>query len=173
MSGARGRSLEEVLGADVFDLNGVLDEPVEQHASSTRTAPVEPESDLVEVVREMLLADTALKSTQQPSLQQGSDPMGGRHQHVGRIWGGGEDSDLVSGAEGPETGVRGPSVRIVAPPFHKLRHKAEKALGRHVGHMPRADASESPRLLDLDSDGDEEDLLKGLELNLKKEGYRF
>ena len=59
---------------DVVDLDGLLEQSVEEQAAVVGAATVEAEGVLVEVVVELLRADGALMGAEQPTLQERGDP---------------------------------------------------------------------------------------------------
>jgi len=54
---------------------GLLEQPVEQHSSRTRTSAVEPEGEFVEVVVNMARIDRPVVSTEQPAFEQRRHPV--------------------------------------------------------------------------------------------------
>jgi hypothetical protein len=67
-----------------FDLDGLLDEAIEEEASSTRRPSFEAEGELIEVIVQVLLADRAVVRSQPPPLEQGSDSVDPGHGDMGR-----------------------------------------------------------------------------------------
>ena len=63
-----------------FQGHGLLDEAVEQFASTVRSAPVEAEGELVQVILEMLCPDRSLMRSQQPALHERDDLVNMRQQ---------------------------------------------------------------------------------------------
>jgi hypothetical protein len=61
---------EQVVEADWVIPGGKLEHPVEDPAAVERAAAVEPEDELIEVGRQVSLADRALVGAQQPPLGQ-------------------------------------------------------------------------------------------------------
>jgi len=64
------RSLHDGLIGQRVDANRVFEQPQEQKTTASRPAAIETEAELVEVVVEMLWADCALVSADQPALEQ-------------------------------------------------------------------------------------------------------
>ena len=73
-------SADDLRDRRVLDLDGLLEESVEEEAAVTRAAAVEAEGELVEVVVELLRADGALVGAEQPAFQKRGDPV---HARVG------------------------------------------------------------------------------------------
>jgi hypothetical protein len=65
-----------------------LKQSIEEQSAMARAAPVEAKRELVEVVVELVVADRALVRAEQPALDQRSDAVDVRHDHVGGVaWG--------------------------------------------------------------------------------------
>lgn len=62
--GAAPRILEQFLCCDMVHLNSLLHESIKKHATSARSAPIESKRELVEIIRQVLNADSALKGAQ-------------------------------------------------------------------------------------------------------------
>jgi len=90
------------------DLHGLLNETVKQLPSGGRSAAVEPEDKLVEVVVHMLLADGPLMRAQQPAFRQRDDGVDPRQQFAGGLAAAGYHDRLVPIAL--QAAVGGPSV---------------------------------------------------------------
>ena len=54
----------------MIDQNRLLDEPPEEHPSAGGHSPVEPERELIEVIAQMLLGNSAMMYSQEPPLDQ-------------------------------------------------------------------------------------------------------
>ena len=68
-------------------LNRLLKEPPEQEATELRFAPVEAESELVEVGLKMVGLHGPLMGSEQPSLEKAGDPVNSGQGHMGRVTG--------------------------------------------------------------------------------------
>ena len=66
----RGRVDDEAAVGDRVSSDGLLQQPVEEKAATSRAASIESEGEFVEVRVEVLAADTPLVGAQQPALQQ-------------------------------------------------------------------------------------------------------
>jgi hypothetical protein len=60
----------------------LLEEAVEEKAVGPRRAPVEPESKLVEIVRELSLRDAPLIRPEEPPLHEGGYAVRTRQEHM-------------------------------------------------------------------------------------------
>jgi hypothetical protein len=69
----------------MIELDGLLEQAVEEQAAMSRAAVVEAERELRQVVVEVLGADGALVGAEQPALEQRGDPVDTRHDHVRRV----------------------------------------------------------------------------------------
>jgi len=78
-----------------FDADGLLEQPVEEKSTMVRPAAVEAEGELVQVVVELLVADSALVGAQQPPLEQARDAVDFGHQDMRGIVGLAEVGDRV------------------------------------------------------------------------------
>ena len=65
-----------------MSLHGLLEQTVEQQAPGTGASPVEAERILVEVVFQVLAADSALIGAGEHALQQSDDAVHSRHEDV-------------------------------------------------------------------------------------------
>ena len=70
--------------------DSLMEKPVEEQAAGAGVASVEPESEFVEVVVELLRPNPALMGGQQPALEQSSHPVDPWHQ-LRAVCGGGPD----------------------------------------------------------------------------------
>ena len=66
-----------------FDLDGLLNEAIEEEASSTRRPSVEAEGEFIEVIVQVFLADRTVVRSQPPPLEEGSDPVHPGHGNMG------------------------------------------------------------------------------------------
>src|SRR5271165_1354311 len=98
-----------------LDRNRLLGEPVEQQPASIRASPVEPKSEFVKVVIEVLLLDAALVSAEKPPLEKRGDSVNPRHDFVGWIQTVADDGDLVLVASVRQPGIPAPSRRCGLP----------------------------------------------------------
>src|SRR5271166_5165781 len=131
-----------------LDRNRLLGEPVEQQPASIRASPVEPKSEFVEVVIEVLLLDAALVSAEKPPLEKRGDSVNPRHDFVGWIQTVADDGDLVLVASVRQPGIPAPSVGVdCRPRRHDALHKGEKAIHRHILDAPKADPADGPTAL--------------------------
>ena len=92
-SGARvddQASVRDGVGED-----GLLEQSVEEQATTPGPASVEAERELVEVRVEVLWSDGPLVGAKQPALEQARDAMNARHDHVSGIVLGAHDGPLV------------------------------------------------------------------------------
>ena len=64
--------------------DGLLRQAEEEFAAAFRSAPIESESELVQVVVEMLVTDSPLVGSHQPSLEERDDSVDTRQQLRGR-----------------------------------------------------------------------------------------
>jgi hypothetical protein len=74
---------DQVAVADRAVSDGEFEDAVKEHASAGRSAVVEAEGELVEVVLQVRLVHRALVGAQQSSLGQGRDPVDSREQLAG------------------------------------------------------------------------------------------
>ena len=95
---------------DRRDLDGLLDEAVEELAPPARGAPVEPERELIEVAIQMLARDAALVDAQEPPFQQRRDPMHARQQGRGRVAAATDVPRLMGVAIAGQARIGGPSI---------------------------------------------------------------
>src|SRR5271165_1484278 len=131
-----------------LDRNRLLGEPVEQQPASIRASPVEPKSEFVEVVIEVLLLDAALESAEQPPLEKRGDSVNPRHDFVGWIQTVADDGDLVLVASVRQPGIPAPSVGVdCRPRRHDALNEGEKAIRRHILDAPKADPADDPTAL--------------------------
>jgi len=65
--------------------DSVLEEPVEQQTTRSRTSSVEAEREFIEVVVQMLFAHCSLVCPEHPAFQERRHPMNARHQLVRRF----------------------------------------------------------------------------------------
>src|SRR6266536_638401 len=72
-------------GRDMVELDGLLEQAVEEQAAMSRAAAVEAERELRQVVVQVPGADGALVGAEQPTLEQRGDPVNTRHDDVGGI----------------------------------------------------------------------------------------
>jgi hypothetical protein len=70
-----------------LDLNRLFKEPPEQEATELRFAPVEAESELVEVGLKMVGLHGPLMGSEQPSLEKAGDTVNSGQGHMGRVTG--------------------------------------------------------------------------------------
>lgn len=138
----------------MVDLYGLFRESIEQHTTGARCTSVEPERELVEIVREVFPADSALEGAQQPPLQKGSHAVDGWHQDVSWVRRSREYGHLMLEPAGAKTRIGRPAVRLDdGSGFYGLRDEAQKTSGRDVGHVPQSNTSEAV-VLDFHGDGD-------------------
>src|SRR5271165_4967573 len=131
-----------------LDRNRLLGEPVEQQPASIRASPVEPKSEFVEVVIEVLLLDAALVSAEQPPLEKRDHSVNPRHDFVGWIQTVADDGDLVLVAGVRQPGIPAPSVGVdCRPRRHDALNEGEKAIRRHILDAPKADPADGPTAL--------------------------
>ena len=77
-------------------LHRLLEQSEEKQATSLRTAAIESESELVEIVVEMVGIDgTMMVDAQPPAIKQSGHAMHSWHDDVGRVATGGNGSRLV------------------------------------------------------------------------------
>lgn len=132
----------------MIHLYSLLYESVEKHATGTGCSSVESERELVEVVRKVLLADSALEGTQEPSLEQRSYPVHGRHLDVS--WGrrSRKHGHFVLEPERAKPGIGRPTVRFNdAPRVYHVSDETLKLGSRKIGYMSEADPSHAMVLL--------------------------
>ena len=66
-------------------VHGLLEKAVKEQSAASGATPVEAEGELVEVVVEIGVRDTALKGAFEPSLEQRRDPMHAWESNVSRF----------------------------------------------------------------------------------------
>jgi len=137
-------------------LGGLLDESVEEQPSSTRAAPVESKTELIEIVRQMQGRDTALVGPEKPALEQGRHTMDSWKEHMSRIGRCGlVEYDMVV-AEAGESGVPTPAIGEDARSrLHRGSGEAFECIAADVGHRSHAYATQAVVLENLDRDRDD------------------
>ena len=67
-------------------MHSLLNQPKEQFATGLRRSPVEPESELIQVVAQVFGTDRTLMCSQDPSLKQAGNQMAVRKEILSNLW---------------------------------------------------------------------------------------
>lgn len=146
----------------VGHLGRLFDEAVEQEPPSAGGPAVEPEGELVEVVRQLGLRDGALVGTQQPPLDQGGHTVDARQEDMGRIRRGGLVDDDVIVSKGRKPTVSAPAIGEEAGAgLHGLPDEGSEGLSADVGNGLHSNAAQALLVDDLDCDRHDRLLLGG------------
>src|SRR5712692_7381843 len=137
---------DDLLVGERFDTNGVLEQAPEEQTTMARTPAVEAESELVQVVIDVVEAGGALMRSEQPALEQGDDQMNARQQLGGRrLAATAEDDGLVVVASHSEVQVAKVAVGMdQAASLDDRFDEALHAAGGSVGESLHANSAHAP-----------------------------
>ncbi len=138
-----------------FDSNGVLEQAPEEQTTMARTPAIEAESELVQVVIDVVEARRTLMRSEQPALEQGDDQMNAWQELGGsRLAAAAEDDGLVVVASHAEVQVAEVAVGMnQAAALDDCFDEALHAAGGSVGESLHANSAQAPAsFLDRDYD---------------------
>ena len=136
-------------------LHSLFDDSVEKHAACVRCPSVESERELIQIVGKVLLTDSSLQGTQQPSLEERSDSVHCRHLDMSRGRGSRKHRYFVLESEGSQSSIRRPTVRSDdAPRLHHILDEVLKNRPRQIGDVSETDPPHA-YVLEFDSDGND------------------
>ncbi len=135
---------DELAVGNRINCRGVLEEPVEQETTRSRTPSVETERVFIQVIVEMLPAHSPLVGSKQPALQQRSHPVDTWHQLVRWFVMLAQNGDLMRVALCLDAVVGRPPVRVDdRSGGDALLDKRVQTVRRHIGNSPQSNPPNS------------------------------
>ena len=123
----------------------LLEESIEQEAARFRSAAIEAERELVQIVIKLGGANSPMVNAQPPPIKEACHPMDLGHDNVGRVTAGGNVLRLVFEADSRETVVGSPAIGSNrCSRAHGRLDERNEALGRYVLDTRQADTTGAP-----------------------------
>src|SRR4030043_2202487 len=103
----------------------------------TRSPAIKPKCIFVEVIIQMLMANSTLMCAQHPSLQQGGHSVAMRQQIIANLL---RMADYFMGIpKGIQPGIASPAIGMNCAPWgHSLQHSLLQAFSRGIRHMSKS-----------------------------------
>ncbi len=143
--GRAGPAPDELLVWHGLQLHRLLEESIEQEAASFRSAAIEAERELVQIVIKLGGANSPMVNTQPPPIKETGYPMNLGHDNVGWVAAGGNVLRLVYEADSRETVVGSPAIGSNrCSRAHSRLDERNEALGGCVLDTRHADTTGAP-----------------------------
>lgn len=127
-----------------FYLDSLFQKPVEKFAPMRRSASVEPKSEFVKVIVQMVMAHGTLMCTHQPSFQQRGYSMNSWEQIRWRFAASTEVDHCMTITLGCQAGIASPCIRNdFASQFSAGFDKSVQTIGRSIGNPFHSDTANS------------------------------
>jgi hypothetical protein len=134
----------DIFPGNWFHLCGLFDETVEQFPTLVGRASIETERELVKVVVEMVLPNSALVGSHEPSFEKSGDSVDTRQKLVGQFLAPADIGDLVFVAVAGQVDVPAPSVGVYdRSRLNRFLNEWQQAAPRDVLDPPQANAAHS------------------------------
>lgn len=122
----------------------LLKQSIEELSTVPRTAPVETESEFIEVISQMVSGNSTLMDTQKPPFQQGGNAVNPGHEGRGFLYAGSNHARPVDITEIAEAHIGRPPVRDDhGPRNHRFFNEAEQTRSGSVWDPPEPYAADS------------------------------